>query len=161
MGVTRDGGDNRAAEEQQHPNQKDDERQRALDQAERDALHATAPSKRSRASERGREGFSRGAEQGAPAQSQMVGCFVRYGWGEPSPGADVGGVSPVLAPMVAGMSPSPGADVGGVNPIPVPMQAGRAQSNNAYADRASAQACVLWDANMHDVKQVERVGGRG
>jgi hypothetical protein len=37
--------------------------------------------------------------------------------GEPSPGADVGAVSPVPVQISAG-EPSPGADVGGVSPVP-------------------------------------------
>ena len=44
--------------------------------------------------------------------------------GEPSPDADVGGVSPTPGADVAGVSPSPGADVAPASPVPAQMWAG-------------------------------------
>jgi hypothetical protein len=44
----------------------------------------------------------------------------RCGGGEPSPGADVAGVSPVPAQMWRGLT-FPGADVAGVSPVPAQM----------------------------------------
>ncbi len=44
----------------------------------------------------------------------------RCGTGEPSPGADVAGGSPVPVQMCTG-EPSPGADVAGVSPVPAQM----------------------------------------
>ncbi len=68
-----------------------------------------------------REEASKAArETQAPAPAPSA---ADVGRGEPSPGADVGCVSPVLAPTWAGVSRVPGADVGGCEPSPtVPVQ---------------------------------------
>ncbi len=73
-----------------------------------------------------------------PAQSRR-----RCGRGGPSPGADVGGVDPVLVQMWAGWAqsrcrcgrgePSPGADVGGVDPVPAQMWHGSEECARSLA----------------------------
>ncbi len=84
--------------------------------------------------------------------------------GEPSPGADVAGASPVPVQMWQGQAqswcrcgcgePSPGADVAGVSRVPVQMCQGRAQS---YVAGASPVPVRMWQR----CAQFRRRGGSG
>jgi hypothetical protein len=85
------------------------------------------------------------AAHAAPAASAPAPCTAD----EPSPGADVGGASPVPVQMSQGRAqsrrrcgrgePSHGADVGGASPVPAQMWPGCVAAARCRDERSSAQ----------------------